>query len=89
MIPNGNIGVPLSSKSKESYPRKKGNKNVRTDDDSENVHELISELEKVEAWIFSRIVESLWWQVYKLAFSHLPKFLYFSPTEISTFLLSI
>lgn len=62
MIPNGNIGVPLSSKSKESYPRKKGNKNARTDDDSENVHELISELEKVEAWIFSRIVESLWWQ---------------------------
>ncbi|KAF8011044.1 hypothetical protein BT93_J1607 [Corymbia citriodora subsp. variegata] len=60
--PKGNIGVPLSLKSKESYPRKKGNKNARTEDASEYVHELISELEKVEAWIFSRIVESLWWQ---------------------------
>ncbi|XP_030530889.1 uncharacterized protein LOC115741231 isoform X2 [Rhodamnia argentea] len=59
MIPKGNIEVPLS---RESYPRKKGNKNARTEDDNENVHKLISELEKVEAWIFSRIVESLWWQ---------------------------
>lgn len=26
-------------------------------------HVFISALEKVEAWIFSRIVESIWWQV--------------------------
>ena len=29
-----------------------------------------SALEKVEAWIFSRIVESIWWQVTLL--SHIP-----------------
>lgn len=26
-------------------------------------HVFISALEKVETWIFSRIVESIWWQV--------------------------
>ncbi|KAF2316486.1 hypothetical protein GH714_041827 [Hevea brasiliensis] len=30
--------------------------------DWEDPHEFISALEKVEAWIFSRIVESIWWQ---------------------------
>lgn len=30
----------------------------------ETPHTFIRELEKVEAWIFSRIVESIWWQVY-------------------------
>lgn len=30
---------------------------------------FITALEKVEAWIFSRVVESIWWQVMLLAFS--------------------
>nr|GMC67182.1 uncharacterized protein LOC109180610 isoform X1 [Ipomoea batatas] len=29
-------------------------------------HTFIRELEKVEAWIFSRIVESIWWQTFTL-----------------------
>ena len=29
----------------------------------EDPHTFLIALEKVEAWIFSRIVESVWWQV--------------------------
>lgn len=32
-------------------------------DDWEDVLTLIVALEKVESWLFSRIVESVWWQV--------------------------
>lgn len=32
-------------------------------DEWEEPHTFIVALEKVEAWIFSRIVESVWWQV--------------------------
>lgn len=34
--------------------------------DWENPATFSTALEKVEAWIFSRVVESLWWQVYLL-----------------------
>lgn len=30
---------------------------------------FITALEKVEAWIFSRVVESIWWQVMLICFS--------------------
>lgn len=33
------------------------------DDDWHDPQTFIVALEKVEAWIFSRIVESIWWQV--------------------------
>lgn len=32
-------------------------------DDWEDPHTFTSALEKIESWIFSRIVESVWWQV--------------------------
>ncbi|XP_010243037.1 PREDICTED: uncharacterized protein LOC104587214 isoform X2 [Nelumbo nucifera] len=32
-------------------------------DDWEDPHTFVTALEKVEAWIFSRIIESVWWQV--------------------------
>lgn len=32
-------------------------------DDKEDVSTFIVALEKVESWLFSKIVESLWWQV--------------------------
>ncbi|KAH9792040.1 C2 NT-type domain-containing protein [Citrus sinensis] len=59
---NNNITSPL--KWKESASRKKDNRNVMRGsfDDWEDPHTLPSALEKVEAWIFSRIVESIWWQ---------------------------
>lgn len=31
--------------------------------DCENPQTFMSTLEKIESWIFSRIVESIWWQV--------------------------
>lgn len=33
-------------------------------DDKEDVSTFITALEKVESWLFSRIVESLWWQTF-------------------------
>lgn len=42
-----------------------GEQSTSTDesDDREDVSTFIIALEKVESWLFSRIVESLWWQV--------------------------
>lgn len=37
-------------------------------DDLEDLDTFTTALEKVEAWIFSRIVESVWWQVIFWAF---------------------
>lgn len=36
---------------------------VDESDDKEDVSTFIIALEKVESWLFSRIIESLWWQV--------------------------
>lgn len=60
---NNKTSSPL--KWKESSPGNKGNKNVVSGSfgDWENPHTFLSALQKVEAWIFSRIVESIWWQV--------------------------
>lgn len=50
---------------KASSPNKKENGNARhgSSGDWEDTHTFTSALEKVEAWIFSRIIESIWWQV--------------------------
>ncbi|KAG8637738.1 hypothetical protein MANES_15G158800v8 [Manihot esculenta] len=45
-----------------SSGRKENNKVCGYLGDLEDPREFISALEKVEAWIFSRIVESIWWQ---------------------------
>ncbi|CAK7328283.1 unnamed protein product [Dovyalis caffra] len=49
---------------KESSPSRKGNRNVLYGDfgDWEDPHAFTSALERVEAWIFSRTIESIWWQ---------------------------
>lgn len=40
------------------------NKNsVEESDDWEDIETFIYALEKTESWVFSRIVESIWWQV--------------------------
>ena len=56
-------GKPASLKWKCS-PNKNGF--VEFIDDWQETRTFTAALEKVESWIFSRIVESIWWQVYKL-----------------------
>ena len=48
---------------KESPPSSKENKNASCLGDWKDPYTLISALEKLEAWVFSRIIESVWWQV--------------------------
>ncbi|KAJ0053054.1 hypothetical protein Pint_02959 [Pistacia integerrima] len=59
---NNKTSSPL--KWKEPSPGTKGNTNVVCGSfgDWENPQTFLSALQKVEAWIFSRIVESIWWQ---------------------------
>ncbi|KAJ6754427.1 EEIG1/EHBP1 PROTEIN AMINO-TERMINAL DOMAIN PROTEIN [Salix purpurea] len=53
----------IISQTIEVSPSRKGN-NVLYEDSSdwEDPHAFTSALERVEAWIFSRIIESIWWQ---------------------------
>nr|GMC46281.1 uncharacterized protein LOC109149986 [Ipomoea batatas] len=50
----------------QSFPNKKsvGNDLPGTFEDWENPLGFTKALEKVEAWIFSRIIESIWWQTF-------------------------
>lgn len=58
--------VASTLKWKASSPNKRENGNARhgSSDDWEDAHTFTSALEKVEAWIFSRVIESIWWQVF-------------------------
>lgn len=49
---------------KESSPSKKENRTLscETFDDWEDIKTFTSALERIECWIFSRIIESVWWQ---------------------------
>ncbi|KAI4350533.1 hypothetical protein L6164_004981 [Bauhinia variegata] len=49
---------------KGSSPRKTGNTTIECEGfgNWDDPHVFTSALEKIEAWIFSRIVESIWWQ---------------------------
>lgn len=58
---NGQSLSPL--KWKESPPSNKRNKNASSLVDWNDPNTFMSALEKLEAWIFSRIIESVWWQV--------------------------
>ncbi|KAF2305972.1 hypothetical protein GH714_009203 [Hevea brasiliensis] len=60
----GNKMMPSSLKWMQSSSGRKENNSFICGDlgDWEDPHEFVSALEKVEAWIFSRIVESIWWQ---------------------------
>ncbi|KAI3970295.1 hypothetical protein MKX01_023942 [Papaver californicum] len=42
-------------------------------DDWENSKTFVYALEKIEAWIFSRIIESLWWQIFTPFMQSAPK----------------
>lgn len=44
-------------------PKDKKNNSKKSSDDWEYPETFMVALEKFEAWIFSRIVESVWWQV--------------------------
>ncbi|OMP05576.1 hypothetical protein COLO4_08741 [Corchorus olitorius] len=64
---NGGTGkkqVSSSLKWKQSSPSKKENKLIAfgSFNDWDTPRAFISALERVEAWIFSRIIESVWWQ---------------------------
>lgn len=52
-----------SSGSESSHVEGEQSTSVNESDDKEDVSAFIIALEKVESWLFSRIVESLWWQV--------------------------
>ncbi|XP_042492184.1 uncharacterized protein LOC122071827 [Macadamia integrifolia] len=60
----GNNRKSSPFKWKESSPNKREKKFSLSGsfDDWENPHTFMSVLEKYEAWIFSRIIESVWWQ---------------------------
>lgn len=49
---------------KGNYGSKPANGFMQFVDDWQNTGTFTAALEKVESWIFSRIVESVWWQVY-------------------------
>lgn len=67
------VSSPL--KWKESSAGKKENKLISYESFSnwDDPLAFISALERVEAWIFSRIIESVWWQVV-IKFFFLPKY---------------
>ena len=54
----------LKWKASSPNNRENGNTKHGSSGDWENVQTFTSALEKVEAWIFSRIIESIWWQVF-------------------------
>lgn len=53
-----------SSGSESSHVEGEQFTSVNESDDKEDVSAFIIALEKVESWLFSRIVESLWWQTF-------------------------
>ncbi|KAJ0041961.1 hypothetical protein Pint_17979 [Pistacia integerrima] len=53
----------MSLKWKRAYGSKQVNGQLQLDEDWQETETFMSALEKVESWIFSRIVESVWWQV--------------------------
>lgn len=64
---NGNANKPdrsfTSSQWKSNYNGKYVNPNImQLPDDWQKTSTLLDALEKIESWIFSRIVESVWWQ---------------------------
>ncbi|XP_038891408.1 uncharacterized protein LOC120080810 isoform X2 [Benincasa hispida] len=53
---------PLKWKASSPNKRENGNTWHGSSGNWEDAHTFTSALEKVEAWIFSRIIESIWWQ---------------------------
>lgn len=66
-------GGRLSEKDRIRTHKDEKNNILKSTDNWEDPHVFMVSLEKFEAWIFSRIVESVWWQVnpYSFQFSSL------------------
>ena len=58
-----NDGKPTALKWKGGSNGKQGNGFMKFVEDWQETGTFRSALERVESWIFSRIVESVWWQV--------------------------
>ncbi|XP_031403101.1 uncharacterized protein LOC116212618 isoform X2 [Punica granatum] len=61
-VTEGNFVHP-SSNGKESFLGKRANKSNGKVPGWDDLHAFIGGLENIEAWIFSRVVESIWWQI--------------------------
>lgn len=62
-LPNSN-GVCINSNGVDTArPEGRRSKSIDESDDMEDVLAFLIGLERVESWLFSRIVESVWWQV--------------------------
>ncbi|CAL5063742.1 unnamed protein product [Urochloa decumbens] len=60
---NGNSKKPDRGRWKSNFNGKHARSNImQLPDDWRETGTLLSALEKIESWIFSRIVESVWWQ---------------------------
>ena len=59
-------GNGFSVKLKGNSSGKQMNKIMQVFEDWEELSTFTSALGKIESWIFSRVVESVWWQVLKL-----------------------
>ncbi|XP_022925053.1 uncharacterized protein LOC111432417 [Cucurbita moschata] len=57
-----NGGKPIAVQWMNSYGSKQVNKYMQCVEDWQETGTFMAALEKVESWIFSRIVESVWWQ---------------------------
>ncbi|XP_026386036.1 uncharacterized protein LOC113281487 [Papaver somniferum] len=68
-------GKSFPTNSRESSPVNKDKMFLSTKkfDDWENSQTFVNALEKIEAWIFSRIIESLWWQIFTPFMQSAPK----------------
>lgn len=65
---NGKITSPLQWKGFSPGKNENTASEFRDFGNWDDPHVFILALEKVEAWIFSRIVESIWWQVLSQSF---------------------
>lgn len=54
---------PTAVQWRNSYGNKQVNSYMQSVEDWQETGTFMAALEKVEFWIFSRIVESVWWQV--------------------------
>lgn len=68
----GSGGISSLKRDTVSSTKKKKNHPSQDLGDWENPQTFVVALERIEAWIFSRIVESVWWQVLSSSYSSSP-----------------
>ena len=67
-----------------SYVEERNSDSVEESDDWEDIETFIFALEKAESWVFSRLVESIWWQVRFLIFSCAAFNIVFNQSKLSS-----